>query len=113
MPAYLRPTALDDALAALHRRPLTVLAGGTDFYPARVGAPLDDDCSIERRIDYAYRSTEDGELKPFVDPTSQPPDLATTTTLTGATVPYIVRIETGTINRAVYQISMLHDPATG
>ena len=43
MPDYLRPTALDDALAALRSRPLTVLAGGTDFYPARVGAPLDDD----------------------------------------------------------------------
>ena len=44
MPDYLRPTALDDALAALsHGRRLTVLAGGTDFYPARVGAPLDDD----------------------------------------------------------------------
>ena len=43
MPDYLRPTVLDDALAALSRRRLTVLAGGTDFYPARVGAPLDDD----------------------------------------------------------------------
>ena len=43
MPEYLRPTALDDALAALSSRPLTVLAGGTDFYPARVGAPLNDD----------------------------------------------------------------------
>lgn len=43
MPDYLRPTALDDALAALSHRRLTVLAGGTDFYPARVGAPLDDD----------------------------------------------------------------------
>ena len=43
MSDYLRPTALDDALAALSSRPLTVLAGGTDFYPARVGAPLDDD----------------------------------------------------------------------
>ena len=43
MPDYLRPTALDYALAALSRRRLTVLAGGTDFYPARVGAPLDDD----------------------------------------------------------------------
>ena len=43
MPEYLRPTTLDDALAALHSRRLTVLAGGTDFYPARVGAPLDDD----------------------------------------------------------------------
>ena len=43
MPDYLRPTALDDALAALSARRLAVLAGGTDFYPARVGAPLDDD----------------------------------------------------------------------
>lgn len=43
MPGYLRPTTLDDALAALGSRRLTVLAGGTDFYPARVGAPLDDD----------------------------------------------------------------------
>ena len=75
-----------------------------------LGAPLDDACSIERRVDYAYRSIEDGELKPLADPASPPADLATTTTLTGTTVPYIVRIETGTINRAVYQISMLHAP---
>ena len=96
-----------------HQRPFMCETEGFRLVSGETpGAPLDDDCSIERRIDYAYRSTEDGELKPFVDPTSQPPDLATTTTLTGATVPYIVRIETGTINRAVYQISMLHDPAT-
>ena len=62
MPDYLRPTALDDALTALGRRRLTVLAGGTDFYPARVGAPLDDDVlditaledlrAIEERADH-------------------------------------------------------------
>ena len=40
---YLRPESLDDALAALAARPLAVLAGGTDFYPARVGRPVDDD----------------------------------------------------------------------
>ena len=43
MPDYLRPTAIEDALAALSSRRFTVLAGGTDFYPARVGAPLNDD----------------------------------------------------------------------
>lgn len=43
MAAYLRPTSIDAALQALASRPLTVLAGGTDFYPARVGRPLDDD----------------------------------------------------------------------
>lgn len=43
MAEYLRPTSLDAALQVLASRPLTVLAGGTDFYPARVGRPLDDD----------------------------------------------------------------------
>jgi CO/xanthine dehydrogenase FAD-binding subunit len=43
MAAYLRPTSIDAALQALASRKLTVLAGGTDFYPARVGRPLDDD----------------------------------------------------------------------
>jgi len=42
MPAYLRPSQLDAALAALAERPMAILAGGTDHYPARVGKPLDD-----------------------------------------------------------------------
>jgi len=41
MPDYLRPTSLDEALKAL-ARPWTVLAGGTDFYPARVGRAIDE-----------------------------------------------------------------------
>jgi CO/xanthine dehydrogenase FAD-binding subunit len=40
---YLRPTRLSDALAALGERPWLLLAGGTDYYPGRVGKPLDDD----------------------------------------------------------------------
>jgi CO/xanthine dehydrogenase FAD-binding subunit len=43
MGSYLRPTELNDALAALAARPRVIVAGGTDFYPARVGRPLDDD----------------------------------------------------------------------
>ena len=43
MSVYLRPDNLEEALDALQRRPLTVLAGGTDYYPGRVGQPLDDD----------------------------------------------------------------------
>lgn len=39
---YLRPRDLDEALQAL-TRPCTVLAGGTDFYPARVGRPVAED----------------------------------------------------------------------
>ena len=40
---YLRPTRLEEALAALAEKERSVLAGGTDFYPARVGRPLADD----------------------------------------------------------------------
>ena len=43
MGIYLRPTEIEEAVAALAARPLTILAGGTDFYPARVGKPLADD----------------------------------------------------------------------
>ena len=43
MGRYVRPTAVSEAVAALATGDLTVLAGGTDFYPARVGKPLDDD----------------------------------------------------------------------
>ena len=40
---YLRPTDLNEALAALKAAPLEVLAGGTDFYPARVGQRITAD----------------------------------------------------------------------
>ena len=43
MAFYLRPDRLDDALRALDENRLTIIAGGTDFYPQRVGVPLDDD----------------------------------------------------------------------
>lgn len=39
---YLRPRGLEEALQAL-TRPFTVLAGGTDFYPARVGRTVTED----------------------------------------------------------------------
>ena len=43
MEHYLRPTQLTDALASLDTGSRTIIAGGTDYYPARVGKPLDDD----------------------------------------------------------------------
>jgi len=43
MNEYFRPTEIPDALEVLARQPLMVVAGGTDFYPARVGKPLDED----------------------------------------------------------------------
>ncbi len=43
MGRYLRPVSVEEALGALNTGPMTVIAGGTDYYPARVGRSLDDD----------------------------------------------------------------------
>jgi uncharacterized tannase-like protein DUF6351 len=51
-------------------------------------------------------------FKSFDPNAPRPADLAQTTTTDGRTVPYIVRREMGTINRAVYVIAFLHDPGT-
>lgn len=72
---------------------------------------LDTDCSIATRVDYVYRTTG-SVFKPLPSLTSFPTDLAQTMTSEGKTVPYIVRVETGTINRAIYQTAILHDPTT-
>ena len=74
------------------------------------GKPLDVDCSIATRVDYVYKSTAGGDLKPLADPKTLPADVAMTTTSLGQQVPFIVRVETGTINRGVYEIAMLFNP---
>src|SRR5260221_8929976 len=48
-------------------------------------------------------------FKPYTVGTT-PADLATTTTTAGVTVPYIVRVERGTLNRGIYDIAVLFDP---
>lgn len=59
MASYLRPRDLDEALRALGDGPRTVLAGGTDYYPARVGRPLDDEILDISGIDALLRIEED------------------------------------------------------
>lgn len=83
-----------------------------------LGAPLDADCSAKTVVRYYYRSTSPPEanasagaaLKPLDPSATLPNDVAQTTTTEGKTVNFIVRRETGTINRAVYEISFLHQP---
>ena len=69
-----------------------------------LGKPLDADCSAPMKIEYFYRSNETaaGSFKPLADPKARPADLVKATTTEGKTVPYIVRVESGTINRAIY-----------
>jgi hypothetical protein len=76
-----------------------------------LGPALDANCSIKTRVDYVYQTTG-GVFQPLPSLTSYPADLAQTTTSQGKTVPYIVRVETGTINRGIYQTAVLHDPTT-
>jgi len=76
-----------------------------------LGSPLDSNCSAATRVDYVYRTTA-GTYKLLPNPSIHPLDLMQTTTTEGKTVPYIVRVETGTINRAIYQTAVLHDPTT-
>ncbi|MGY8526383.1 DUF6351 family protein [Paracidovorax citrulli] len=77
---------------------------------SKLGAPLDANCSVERRVHHVYRSTS-GSWKPLATPASAyPSDMAYTTNNANTTVAYIVRVETGTINRAIYQTAVLHDP---
>lgn len=75
-----------------------------------LGTPTDDDCSIETRVDYFYRTTDDAYAAWPADTSDYPDDLASTTTTDGREVPFIVRMEHGTVNRAVYQTAILHDP---
>jgi hypothetical protein len=65
------------------------------------------DCSVVTRVDYYYRSTDRSfkALEKFAD---YPADLDYTITNEGLSVPYIVRLERGTINRFIYAIAVLH-----
>jgi uncharacterized tannase-like protein DUF6351 len=77
-----------------------------------LGKPLDADCSAPTKFEYFYRSTATDNFKPLENPHGpRPADLVHTTTSDGKTVPYIVRVESGTINRAIYRIAVLDDPS--
>lgn len=79
-----------------------------------LGQPLDAQCSATTQVVWYYRAS-DNTFKPLANPTSttRPTDLVTTTTNAGVTVPYIVRVESGTINRGVYRMAILDDPKAG
>jgi hypothetical protein len=66
------------------------------------------DCSVNTVVDFLYQATN-GTFK-ALPAGPLPPDVATTTTLDGRTVPYVVRRERGTINRFIYAITILSPP---
>jgi hypothetical protein len=76
-----------------------------------LGEPLDANCSATQKLEYFYRSTG-SEFKPW-PAGERPTDVATTTTNDNKSVPYIVRVESGTINRTIYRIAMLDERQEG
>ncbi|MCU1588979.1 MAG: hypothetical protein JWP11_235 [Frankiales bacterium] len=69
---------------------------------------LDAQCSRPAVYTYQYKSSVTGKFAAY-DPSSPPSDVATTTTDQGKTVPYVVRIENGNLDRAQYGIAVLYD----
>ena len=76
----------------------------------KLGNPIDANCSVQTRVHYVYRTTDTKAFVYLKDPTTRPANLASVTNNLGKKVNYIVRVETGTINRAIYQSAILHDP---
>jgi uncharacterized tannase-like protein DUF6351 len=79
-----------------------------------LGPPLDANCSAKTVVQYVYwnpRANDGkGAFESLADPTKLPPAVVKTTTMTGETVNFVVRVETGTMNRGIYQNAILHDP---
>jgi len=106
--------------AASGNTPATNASGLTTF-------AVDAQCNIATEYKLFYRTTTTGCSTALPDPSppalpptnncfkpytpgTTPADLAITTTTAGVTVPYIVRVERGTLNRGIYDIAVLFDP---
>ena len=85
------------------------LPNGTTLTPTQLTS---DDCAAPTVVQYVYRSTAGGALKPMPNTSVLPTDVAMTTTDTGVTMPFVVRVETGTMGRGIYQNAILHDPTS-
>jgi hypothetical protein len=72
---------------------------------------VDKKCDQRPSYAYLYMSTNPAKsgLQPY-DPNNPPSDVANTTTDQGVTVPFIVRVETGYMDRDQYQIATLFQP---
>lgn len=64
----------------------------------------------EWRVDSIYRTGAKTFAPWPADATAGPADLVWTTTTAGKTVPCLIRLETGTVNRAIHRSVILHDP---
>ena len=75
-----------------------------------LGAPTDEFCSAPTVVQYVYLPTGGEALIPLPSLESLPDDISMTMTTEGLTVPFVARVETGTMARGIYQNVILHDP---
>ncbi|MEQ9395347.1 DUF6351 family protein [Marinobacter salarius] len=74
-----------------------------------LGPVVDENCSVETVVSYKYM-TDTGAWADYPAGGERPADIATTTTLAGDDVDFIVRWERGSLNRFLYSIAMLSPP---
>ncbi len=106
-----------DASIEVENHPITgpVFSGPQHaMYCTASGAPwnlgaVDENCHVDdATVSYRYRTTA-GQFASYPTDGSVPADVASAT-VDGASVPYVVRIERGTINRGVYEFAVLDEP---
>jgi hypothetical protein len=80
-------------------------------WPCLAGA-TDAQCNAPTTYEYVFKNSITGQFDAY-DPENPPPaaEVANTTTDQGNTVPYVVRVETGAMDRGQYQVAVLFDPA--
>ena len=87
------------------------VTSGPQIQPwACAAGAVDAQCNREPRIEYRYKPSTGGPLRPY-NPDNPPADVATTTNDEGKTVPFIVRHEVGVLDRDEYRMAVLWDPA--
>ena len=76
------------------------------------GTGPESGCEGPVQTDYVYYSTEQQAFLPYTLTFGllPPVDMAELVIGDGESRPFIVRVETGVVNRAIYEIAMLHDP---
>lgn len=76
-----------------------------------LGAPIDANCSIVTQYKWFYRSLTSQGFKELTDPyAAYPGDVIMTETKDGRAVPFVVRMESATINRGIARLAVLDDP---
>jgi hypothetical protein len=88
------------------------ILSGPQLQPWKCQATAKDaQCDEPAKFTYVYKSTDPSKsgFQPY-DPANPPSDVATTTTDNGRRLPFIVRVETGYLDRDQYQIAVLFQP---